>query len=204
MTADRHIVLYHAHPSRSSGTLGLLEELGADYEVKLISLTDGDNLKPEFLAINPLGKVPTLVHGGAVITEQVAVTIYLADLYPEAGLTPAVGDPLRGPFLRWAAIYGSVFEPAMVDHSQQREPGRRAMSPYGSYEDVVALIDGQLTKTPYLLGEKPYAVDILWGLALNFMTQFGLYPKSDPVMAYIERILARPGVARAQAWKPSA
>ena len=71
----------------------------------------GEQRQPAYLAINPLGKVPAIQHGGALVTEQVAICIYLSDLFPQAGLTPAPGDPLRGPYLRWIAYYGSSFEP---------------------------------------------------------------------------------------------
>jgi len=200
MPASRHVTFFHAHPSRSTCTHVLLEELGADYEIRPLNLADGDNLKPEFLAINPLGKVPTIVHDGAVITEQVAVFQYLAELYPEAALAPQVGDPDRGPWLRWLAIYGCSFEPAMVDRSMQREPGRRAMSGYGSFDGVVELITQQLSRSNYLLGERFSAVDLLWGMGLHWMTLFGLFPANDTVRAYCERIVSRPAVKRVEAF----
>jgi glutathione S-transferase len=96
MTTDRHLVLFHAPNSRSTGVLTLLEELGADYELRLLNLRRGDQRQPAFLAINPMGKVPALLHGEALITEQPAVYQYAAELYAEAGLSPTVGDPLRG------------------------------------------------------------------------------------------------------------
>ena len=120
MPQDRHLILYHSPRSRSRGARMLLEELGADYEVHAFDLTRGQHKTPEFLAINPLGKVPTLRHGDEVITEQVAVYLYAAELYPEAGLSPAVGDPMRGAYLRWMAFYGACFEPAIVDRSMNR------------------------------------------------------------------------------------
>lgn len=127
MPQDRHLTLYHSPRSRSRGARMLLEELGADYEVHAFDLTTGQHKSPEFLAINPLGKVPTLCHGDAVLTEQVAVYLYAAELYPEAGLSPAVGDPLRGAYLRWMAFYGTCFEPAIVDRSMKREPAAYSM-----------------------------------------------------------------------------
>ena len=110
MPQDRHLILYHSPRSRSRGARMLLEALGADYEVRAFDLTTGQHRSPEFLAINPVHKVPTLQHGDAIITEQVAVYLYAAELYPEAGLSPAVGDPLRGPYLRWMAFYGASFD----------------------------------------------------------------------------------------------
>ena len=108
------LTLYHAVPSRSFGVRALLAELGAEYELRTLNLKKGEEYSAAFLAINPLGKVPTLVHDGAVITEQVAIYIYLADLFPAAGLAPPLGDPLRGPYLRWMAYYGCCFAPGVI------------------------------------------------------------------------------------------
>lgn len=192
------IILYHASPSRSSGTLTLLEELGLPYEIRLLDLKAGDNLKPEFLAINPLGKVPAIVHDGAVITEQVAVTIYLADIAADAGLSPSLHDPLRGPYLRWIAFYGAAYEPALIDRALKRDPGGRAMSPYGTFEAVIGALEAQLAKGPYLLGERFTAADVLWGVALAWTTAFGLVERTPVLGAYVDRVTARPAFLRAK------
>lgn len=199
MSQDRHLILYHSPRSRSRGARMLLEELGADYELHAFDLTTGQHRAPEFLAINPLGKVPTLRHGDVIITEQVAVYMYAAELYAEAGLSPAVGDPLRGPYLRWMAFYGSCCEPAIVDRSMNRAPAAYSLSPYGDFDTVVNTINAQLAKGPYLLGERFTAADVLWGAALNWTTMFKLMPETPMVRAYIDRILARPAIQRAQA-----
>ena len=101
-----------------------------------------------------MGKVPAIVHDGALVTEQGAVYTYLADLYPEAGITPAIGDPLRGPYLRWMFFYNASFEPALVDKSMKREPAPPSTSPYGDYDTVMKTLGGQLGDGPYLLGER--------------------------------------------------
>eukprot|EP01136_Pigoraptor_vietnamica_P020934 Opistho-1_new@70512 len=103
--SDRHVTLFHCPQTRSSGALLLLEELQADYRLHVLNMKAGEHRQPAYLAINPMGKVPAVLHGDALVTEQVAIFIYLADLYPEAGLAPALGDPLRGPYLRWMAYY---------------------------------------------------------------------------------------------------
>src|SRR5688572_17579032 len=110
--ADRELTFYHAPNTRSTGTLILLEELGASYRLELLDLKAGTQRDPKYLAVNPMGKVPAVKHGEALITEQVAIYVYLADLFPQAQLAPALTDPLRGPYLRWLAFYGSCFEPA--------------------------------------------------------------------------------------------
>jgi glutathione S-transferase len=197
--ARGNLVFYHAPHSRSAGTRVLMEELGAPHEMRVLSLTAGDQRKAEFLAVNPLGKVPTIVHDGAVITEQPAIYLYLADLFPERGLAPAIGDPLRGPYLRWIVFYGSSFEPALIDRSMKREPAPHARSPYGSFEEVLEAIQAELRKGPYLLGERFTAADVLWGTALRWTTGFGLVPKSPEVEAYLARVCARPAFVRATA-----
>jgi glutathione S-transferase len=138
-------------------------------------------------------------HGEALVTEQVAVFLYLADLYPEAGITPAIGDPLRGPYLRWMAYYGSCFEPALVDRALKREPAPPAMCPYGTYDTTISTLTDQLAKGPYLLGDRLTAADVLWGTALTWTTAFKLVPALPVIQAYIDRWNARPSVARVRA-----
>jgi glutathione S-transferase len=195
MTANQEITLFHSPNTRSTGVLILLEELGAKYQLHVLNLKEGEQRKAEYLAINPMGKVPAIKHGDAVITEQVAVFLYLADLYPEAGLAPPIGDPLRGPYLRWMVFYGSCFEPALVDRSQNRKPAPQSTSPYGAFDTMFKTLIDQLGKGQYLLGDKFTAADVLWGTALTWVTQFKLVPASPTIQAYIDRINARPSVA---------
>ncbi|WP_271408875.1 glutathione S-transferase family protein [Pseudomonas sp. Q1-7] len=196
---NRQITLYHCPYTRSTGALTLLEELGADYRLHVMNMQLGEQRKPEFLAINPMGKVPTILHGKSVVTEQVSVYLYLADLYPEAGLAPPLGDPLRGPYLRWMVFYGSCFEPAVVDRVQKREPVPEQRSPYGDFDSVMNTLVGQLKNGPWLLGEQFTAADVLWGSALNWTTQFGLIPEVPSIKAYIARFIERPAYQRALA-----
>ncbi|MFC5698170.1 glutathione S-transferase family protein [Pseudomonas sp. GCM10022186] len=196
---NRQVTLYHCPYTRSTGALTLLEELGADYQLHVMNMKAGEQRKPEFLAINPMGKVPTLTHGNAVVTEQVSVYLYLADLYPEARLAPPLGDPLRGPYLRWMVFYGSCFEPAVVDRVQKREPIPEARSPYGDFDSVMKTLVSQLQQGPWLLGEQFTAADVLWGSALNWTTQFGLIPEVPVIKDYIARFIKRPAYNRALA-----
>lgn len=196
MTANAKLTLYHAPRTRSSSVRILLEELGAPHELHVLHLQAGEHRAPAYLAVNPLGKVPAIVHGGAVVTETVAIYIYLADAYPAACLAPAIGDPLRGPYLRWLAFYGSAFEPAVVDRAQKREPESRPMSPYGSFDDALSVVTTQLNAGPWLFGERFTAADILWGSALRWMTGWGLVPATPEIAAYIDRIGQRPSVKK--------
>ena len=188
--------VYHIPQSRSSSVMRLLEELDVAYEIKLLDIKANDQLRPEYLAINPMGKVPAIRHGDALITEQVAIGIYLADLFPEAGITPGVGDALRGPYLRWYVFYAACFEPALIDKALKREAGHVAMSPYGDLGMTVKTLVDQLEKGPWLLGEKFTAPDVLWGSALTWMTGFGLLDAVPPIKAYIDRWNARPSVKK--------
>ena len=196
---NRHITLFHSPMSRSCGVHALLEELGADYELHVLNLKTGDQRTPEYLAINPMGKVPAVRHGDALITEQAAVYIYLADLYAEAGLAPGLDDPLRGPYLSWMVFYNACFEPALVDQAMKREPVPLSMSPYGDFDTVLAKLTGQLGRGPYLLGERFSALDVLWGGALGWMTMFKMVPEEPVIMQYVARVNDRPGIARATA-----
>jgi glutathione S-transferase len=196
MTAST-LTLFHNPRSRSTGARILLEALGVPYEVTYIDLTTGANRTPEFLALNPLGKLPTLTHGAAVITEQVAITIYLADRFPAAGLAPALDDPQRGPYLRWLIFYAACFEPALLDHAGKREPMEASSSPYGDYETMLATLVAQLERGDYLLGDRLTAADLLWGNALRWTTMFGMVPKLSAISAYMDRVCAHPAFARA-------
>jgi len=199
MNTPPRVTFFHAPQSRSGGALALLEELGVDYDLHLLSLKAGEQRQPAYLAINPMGKVPAVRHGDALVTEQPAVFMYLADLYPEAGLAPAIGDPRRGPYLRWMVFYGSCFEPALIDRSLKREPAPLATSPYGTWDDVLKTLTDQLERGPYLLGDTFSAADVLWGTALNWMVMFKLVPELPVIRAYIDRVITRPAMQRAAA-----
>jgi len=198
MSDPRQLTFFHSPNSRSAGTRILLEELGAPYELVALNMKAGQTRAPGYTAINPMGKVPAIVHQGALITEQPAVFIYLADLFPEAGLAPAIGDPLRGPYLRWTVFYGSCFEPALVDRAMKREPAPPATSPYGDFDTMFKTLTDQLAAGPYLLGERFSAADVLWGTALNWTTRFQLVPATPVIQAYIERVASRPAAVKAQ------
>ena len=199
MSDDRVLAFYHSPHTRSSGVLALLEELDAPYELRIVNQKAGEQREAAFLAVNPMGKVPALLDGGALITEQVAIYIYLADRFPEKALAPGLDDADRGPYLRWMAFYGSAFEPAVVDRALQRDPGRAGMSPYGDFTTTLQVLEAQLDAGPFMLGGRFTAADVLWGTALAWVTGFGIVPKTPVLDAYIARVAARPAMARAAA-----
>ena len=196
MNLNRHVTLFYSPNTRATGALILLEELGADYELHVLNMKTGEQRGAAYLAVNPMGKVPAVRHGDALVTEQVAVFIYLADLYADAGLAPPIGDPLRGPYLRWIAFYGSCFEPALVDRAMKREAAPPGTSPYGDYDTMLSTLTHQLASGPYLLGERFSAADVLWGTALGWTTKFKLVPELPEIVSYMDRVNARPAVAR--------
>jgi glutathione S-transferase len=196
MTDADKIILFHSPNTRSSGTLVLLEELGALYELRVLNMQAGEQRQPAFLAVNPLGKVPAILHGDVLVTEQPAIYLYLADLFPGAGLTPPLGDVRRGPYLRWMVFYAACFEPAVVDRAMKREPSSAMMSPYGDFDAVMAAVNAQLRAGPFFLGEQFSAADVLWGSALRWTTMFGIVPETPGIKAYIERTTNRPAALR--------
>lgn len=199
MTEPERIILYHCPQTRSSAALTLLEELGAPYQLKVLNMKAGEQRQAPYLAVNPLGKVPAIRHGEALVTEQVAIFLYLADLFPEAGLAPAIGDPLRGPYLRWMIFYAACYEPALVDKAMEREGPPVGMSPYGTPDMVLDTVFAHLAENPYMLGEDFSAADILWGMALRWGVRFGIVPETPVIADYIARVTARPGFAKVAA-----
>ncbi len=196
---SRRLTFFYAPQSRAFGVLALMNELKADHELHVLSLQAKDQEKPEYLAVNPMGKVPALLHDGVLVSEQPAVYQYLADLYPEAGLAPRIGDRLRGDYLRWLSFYGGCFEPAVTDRAMKREPAPRSTSPYGDWDSVFNTLSGRLAQGPYILGDAFSAADMLWGTALAWTTMFKLVPETPEIAAYIARINARPSVVQARA-----
>ena len=133
------------------------------------------------------------------MTEQAAILLYLAELFPEAGLAPGVGTPLRGPYLRWMAFHGACFEPAMVDLAMKREPAPPSICPYGDYDTMLATLAAQLRAGPWLLGDAFSAADALWGWALAWTRGFGLVPALPEIDAYLARFQDRASVRRVHA-----
>ena len=193
------LTFYHSPNSRSSSVRVLLEELGAPYDLRVLNMKAGEQRGPAYLAVNPMGKVPAILDDGALVTEQTAIFLYLADRFPQARLAPAIGDPMRGPYLRFMAFYSSAFEPAVVDRAMKRTTEPVGMSPYGTYESVMDLLHAQLAKGPYLLGETFTAADILWAAGLQWTMGFGIVARDPDFEAYVLRVTSRPCFQRAMA-----
>jgi len=194
------LTLYHASPSRSSIVLWMLEELGQPYDVKLLKLSEGDNLKPGYLAINPMGKVPALAHRGTIITEVAAICTYLADEFPQPKLNIPVGTPRRGVYLKWLFFGPGCFEPAVIDRAAPRkEEARRAMLGYGTFDTTMDTVAKAIEAGPWLMGEQFTAADVIIGSNIRWGTMFKLLPERPEFTAYAARIAARPAAQRAEA-----
>jgi glutathione S-transferase len=193
------LTLYHAAPSRSSIVLWMLEELGEPYDIHLVSFKKGENLKPEYLAVNPMGKVPALKHGDVAITEAAAICAYLADEFPKARLNIPVGDPRRGIYLKWLFFGPSCFEPAITERAfPRKEPPPRSTLGFGDCDTVMDVLAGATGQAkPYLMGEAFTAADVIIGSGLRWGMMFKLVPERQQFAAYVARLAARPALKRA-------
>jgi glutathione S-transferase len=197
MSPSSDLVFFHNPHSRAAMTRALLEELGADYALHVIDFRKNEQLAPDYTAINPMGKVPAIRHRGTPVTETVAIYIYLADVFPQANLAPALDDPQRGTYLRWLVFYAACFEPAISDRAMKREPAPRAQSPYADFDTTMNAITSALKPGPWLLGKRFSAADVLWGNALRWLTGFGMVEGTPIVADYVARVMARPAEQRA-------
>jgi len=194
------LTLYHAAPSRSSITRWMLEETGEPYDIHLLSMSKGDNRTPEYLAVNPMGKVPALKHGDTVITEVAAICAYLADEFPRAKLSVPIGTPRRGVYLKWLFFGPSCIEAAVIDRaSPRKEEPRRAMLGYGDFDTVMDVTAKAIAKGPFLMGEQFTAADVIVGSNLRWGMMFKLLPERSEFVAYTNRLAARPALQRAEA-----
>jgi len=190
--------LYWAPRTRSFSALWLMEETGQPYERVLVDITTGAQKAPEYLAINPMGKVPALKDGDATLAEAAAICAYVAERYPQAKLAPPLGDPLRAKFLYWLFFAPGCVEPAMVEISTKITMNPVAAG-WGDAQRVFDVLDAALAKGPWLLGENFSAADIAIGAGLNFAVRlFKMVPSRPSFEAYVARCMARPAFQRAE------
>ena len=190
--------LYWSPQSRSATALWLMEETGKPYERVLTDINTGAQKTPEYLAINPMGKVPALKDGEVTIAEQAAICAYVAERYPEAGLAPPVGDPRRAKYLYWLFFGPGCIEPAIVQLATKIEMNPVAAG-WGDSQRVIDVLDNALEKGPWILGDNFSAADIIIGSGLNFAVRlFKMVPSRPSFDAYIDRCAARPAFQRAE------
>jgi len=192
------IKLYWSPRSRSFTAIWLMEETGLPYERVLTDITTGAQKAPDYLKINPMGKVPALTDGDAALGESAAICVYIADRYPETRLAPGMTDPLRAKYLQWMFFSPSCIEPALIQIFTKLEvPASTAA--WGSATQVFDLLDASLQKGPWILGEKFSAADIMIGSGLHFAVRmFKMVPPRPSFDAYIDRCVARPAFQRAE------
>ncbi|MBX9450332.1 MAG: glutathione S-transferase [Mesorhizobium sp.] len=188
---------YHAPWSRSSSVFWLLEELGVDYELVEIDIRQEGGVPEEYRKIQPNKKVPAIEHDGIVITERAAITTYLADAFPDAGLAPQIGDPMRGPYLSMLVYCDAVFDPALSAHAQGWKYGGNSFS-FGTFDDMVNYVDRILTERPYAAGDRFTAADVQLGSGIGYtMENLKALPERPSFLAYMERLRDRPANLRA-------
>lgn len=196
------ITLYHAPKSRSSRFVWLLEEIGAPYELKLISIRPADGgvqaSSNEYRRIHPHGKVPAIVHDGVTVFESAAIALYLGDAFPRSGVGVPIGDPKRGPYVTWLAYYAGVMEPAFVGKALGFTT-TNSTTGWASTDAILAHVTATLERGPYLLGEQFSTADILLGSTFALFKGSPLLPANDTLDAYIERVTKRPACQRASA-----
>jgi len=191
------LTLYHAAPSRSSIVRWMLEELGEPYDIHLLHLAKEEQRAPGYLAVNPMGKVPALRHDDVIVTEAGAICAYLADEFPHARLNVPVGDPRRGPYLKWLFFGPSCIEPAIMDRAYPRkEEPRRGMLSYGDFDTVMNVVAKAVEPGPYLMGEHFTAADVVVGSTIRWGTMFNLIPVRPEFKAYVARLEKRPALQR--------
>ena len=192
------IVLYHHPFTRAANAIWMLEEVGAPYELRFVDILKGAQKAPEFLAVNPMGKIPTLVDGDAVVTEAAAIGLYLADRHAYGRLAPKVDDPARATYLRWSLFAPSVIEPgAMAKH--QGWTFKESNAGWGAYDAMVAATEKAVAGRDYVLGKEFSMADVVFGGTVRFMLMFKLIEPRPALTAYAERLSARPAAKRADA-----
>ncbi len=193
-------VTFYTNPmSRGQIARWMLEEVGADYEQVLLDY--GGSMKaPDYLSINPMGKVPAIVHRGRIVTEGAAICAYLAEVYPDAGLAPRDDDE-RAAYYRWLFFGAGPVESAVTNKSLGWSPDEKqqAMAGYGNYDLVVDVLDRQIAANAYVCGDRFTAADVYFGSQIVWGTQFGTLPRCDSFTAYAERLTARPAYRKAKA-----
>lgn len=184
--------LYWSPRSRSFTTLWLMEETGEPYERVLTDISTGANKTPEYLAINPMGKVPALVDGDVSMAESAAICAYVADRYPQAKLAPALGDPRRAKYLQWLFFAPSCIEPAILQTYLKLEiPASSAA--WGSATQTFDVLDQALAEGPWLLGDDFTAADVAIGAGMNFaIRMFKMIPTRPNFDRYLDACAARP------------
>ena len=192
------IILSHHPHSRASNVVWMLEEVGVPYELEYVDMAKGQQKDPAHKILNPMGKVPVLRDGEALVTESAAIAVYLADRYAPGRLAPALDDPARGTFLRWCFYAPSVVEPGCMAKASGWA-SRPASAGFGTYEEMLETLEAAIGDGPWLLGDRFTMADVVLGGTIRFMLTFKMLEPRPAFTAYVERLNARPASQRAEA-----
>lgn len=191
---------FYTHPqSRGRVIRWMLEEVGAPYETVMLGYNQ--SMKgADYLAINPMGKVPAIRHGDIVVTETAAICAYLADAFPDAGLAPPPAHRKRGIYYRWLFFAAGPVEAAVTNKALKVVPTdeQRAFVGYGSFEEAIDNLENAITPGPYICGEQFTAADLYVGSQIGFGMMFGSIDKRPVFEEYFGRLQARPAAIRAR------
>jgi glutathione S-transferase len=194
------LILYTNPMSRGRIARWMLEEVGQPYKTEVLDYAS--SLKaPAYLAINPMGKVPALRHGDAIVTETAAICAYLADAFPQAGLAPPPGHRLRAPYYRWLFFTAGPFEAAASNKALGFvvPPERERMMGYGNIGLVLKTLEDAVSRSPYLVGDSFTAADLYVGSQIGYGLMFGTIEKRPAFEQYWQRLSNRPAYLRAKA-----
>ncbi|MGE0714633.1 MAG: glutathione S-transferase family protein [Alphaproteobacteria bacterium] len=201
MAKTQGLTLYHIPQSRSLTALWMLEELGLPYTIEKLDVTAGEQRGEAYRRINPSGKVPALRDGPMVVTERGAICMHLADRYAPGRLAPTVIDADRPAYLAWMFYGAGVVEPILtltylkVD-TDGVSPGSLA---WGNRDTAISVLTNAVVHSEFLLGKRFTAADVMIGSMLRWGLAAGVLSREGPIAAYVERLTARPALARAVA-----
>ncbi|MDH3624811.1 MAG: glutathione S-transferase family protein [Myxococcales bacterium] len=197
---DQKLTLYFHPRTRSTRPRWLLEEIGLDYRVELVKLSEGAHKTSEYLAIHPLGRVPALRHGDDVIFESLGICLYLADRFPDARLAPMITDPRRAEYCQWMAFSTSTLEPVLfaVLLDKGKDP-QRLTEAKRDFDAIVDLFESTLRNRLFLLGDEFSAADVMNGGMMAWAYKSSLLTPGSGVEQWVQRITARPAYQRAHA-----
>jgi glutathione S-transferase len=176
----------------------MLEEVGEPYDTVILDY--GTTMKgPDYLAINPMGKVPAIRHGDAIVTEAAALCAYLADAFPAAALAPPPGDAARAPYYRWLFFAAGPVEAAVTNKALgvSVDPEKKAFVGYGSFEEAIDALERAVAGRSYIAGDRFSAADVYVGSQIGWGMMFGTIDRRPAFVDYVERLQARPAAIRA-------
>lgn len=190
------LTFFHAPWSRSSNVLWLIEELDVPYRLEHVDIRQEGGVPEAYRAVQPNKKVPAIEHDGVVITERAAISIYLADAFPKAGLAPATGDPMRGPYLSWLVYADAVFDPAVAVNALGLSYQGSSVS-FGSLGDMVANLERRLGANRFIAGDRFTAADVQMAGNMAYVMSQGWLEKKPVFEDYVGRATDRPAAKRA-------